>query len=93
MTWMSDNKFRLALQDRLNLIISEPSSRSTIHGGGSSFKKTSSQHSSYSSRFELFIGTEPFESVVKHFEQQITNYYQKIGTLYFPKSHSLLNSI
>ena len=89
-TWMNNTECQKILQERLSLTINGPSSRSTIHGGGSSFKKKSGNYSSYSSRFEHFIDTEPFESLVDHFKNQIINYYNVFGRDYYPNSHPLV---
>ena len=89
-TWMNNTECQKILQERLSLTINGPSSRSTIHGGGSSFKQKSGNSSSYSSRFEKFIDTEPFESLVDHFKNQIINYYNVFGRDYYPNSHPLV---
>ena len=89
-TWMNNDECQKTLQERLSLTINGPSSRSTIHGGGSSFKQKSGNYSSYSSRFEQFIDTEPFESLVDHFKNQIINYYNIFGRDYYPNSHPLV---
>ena len=89
-TWMKKTECQKILEERLSLTINGPSSRSTIHGGGSSFKQKSGNYSSYSSRFEQFIDTEPFESLVDHFKNQIINYYNVFGRDYYPNSHPLV---
>jgi len=89
-TWMKKTECQKILEERLSLTLNGPSSRSTIHGGGSSFKQKSGNYSSYSSRFEQFIDTEPFESLVDHFKNQIINYYNVFGRDYYPNSHPLV---
>ena len=92
-SWMNDEKLRTDLQNNLELIISQPSNQSTLHGGGSSFKENTGKATGFTSRFEIFVGSEPFESIVQHFEQQIISYYSKIGTGHLPKSHQILKNI
>ena len=89
-TWMNNTEYQKILKERLSLVINGPSSRSTIHGGGSSFKQKSSSYSSYSSRFEQFIDTEPFETLVNQFKNQINDYYNMFGRDYYPNSHPLV---
>ena len=89
-TWMNNYAYQRNLQERLNLTINGPSNHSTIHGGGSSFKQKSGNYTSYSSRFEQFFDTEPFESLVDQFKNEIINYYNIFGRDYYPNLHQLV---
>ena len=89
-TWMNNAECQKIIQERLGLTINGPSSRSTMHGGGSSFKQKSGNYSNYTSRFEQFINTEPFESLVDRFKNEIVNYYNVFGREYYPNSHQLV---
>ena len=93
LSWMNNEKFRTNLHNELKLFVSRPSNQSTLHGGGSSFKDSAGKETNFTSRFEIFIGSEPFEEIVKYFEQQIIFYYSHIGTGNIPTSHHILKHL
>ena len=78
-SWLKDESYRENLKLQLEIEIGTPIKRETAHGGGSSFSDKLKTTNDYSNRFGIFVGTSPFDELVKYFKNEILKYYQGIN--------------